>query len=114
MRPLRQRNGSHENVSPPRIKPAEGFLFGTAEREFRKFARRASDAHATFTMKATKQLEGIKNGQGYTSRLVNLLGRDPTADLHSAGRKLEEEFRRNPEEAEGKTEGKGTASGKVV
>ena len=30
MRPLRQRNGSCENVSPPRIKPAEGFLFGAA------------------------------------------------------------------------------------
>jgi hypothetical protein len=40
------------------------------------------------------------NGEGYTSRLVQFLGRDPTADLNSHGQQLEERFRRGIEEAE--------------
>jgi hypothetical protein len=44
-----------------------------------------------------------KNGQGYTSRLVDLLGRDPTADLNTLGAQLEEKFRRAIEAAEGKS-----------
>jgi hypothetical protein len=41
-----------------------------------------------------------RNGQGYTSRLADLLGRNPTADLSRHGKELEAQFRKALDAAE--------------
>jgi hypothetical protein len=50
--------------------------------------------------KARNDWKAQKNGQTYLSRLRDLIGRDPTADLNSAGKELEEKFRQGIEAAE--------------
>jgi hypothetical protein len=55
-------------------------------------------------MRATYDWKVNKNGQSYTSRLVNLLGRYPAADLNSDGPELEEKFRTGHSEAETRAE----------
>jgi len=47
-----------------------------------------------------------KGGEVYKQRLVDLLGRDPTADLADHGKKLEEEFGKALEALERKGRGK--------
>ncbi len=49
------------------------------------------------------------NGQGYTSRLGELLGRNPAADLRTHGTELEKEFARALTEVEKRSK-KGRAS----
>jgi hypothetical protein len=51
-----------------------------------------------------------KNGQGYTRRLVQLLGRNPTADLNHHGKELAQELRAALDAAEG---GPGAKAGKA-
>jgi hypothetical protein len=53
--------------------------------------------------KAINDWKVHKNGQAHRSRLVQLLGRNPAADLNRHGQELEEEFRRALEAAERKT-----------
>jgi len=61
------------------------------------FETRLHEAEIT---KARNDWTKQKNGQGYTSRLVDLLGRNPAADLRSHGQELEEAFRRGLQAAE--------------
>ena len=51
--------------------------------------------HEAEISKAANDWKVHRNGQAYQSRLVDLLGSDPTADLHSHGTELEEAFRRD-------------------
>lgn len=48
--------------------------------------------HEAEILKARNDWKEDKNGQAYKSRLVDLLKRDPTAELSRAGQELEEEF----------------------
>ncbi len=55
------------------------------------------------------------HGHGYTSRLADLLGRDPAADLNRHGQELEEQFRQAIEAAEARAAGaKAKARGGVA
>jgi hypothetical protein len=52
--------------------------------------------------KAINNWKEQKNGEGYLSRLRELIGRDPAAYLDTAGKELEEKFRSGLEQAEAK------------
>jgi translation initiation factor 2 alpha subunit (eIF-2alpha) len=63
--------------------------------------------------KAINNWKEQKNGEGYLSRLRELIGRDPSTYLDTAGKELEEKFRSGLEQAETRTK-KQTKSAKKI